>query len=285
MATPTLLCVHPHPDDEAIACGGLLARSAARGVRTHVVTCTGGEVGENQAGIDMGDDDMATHRRREMADAIEAMNVDGHTWLGYRDSGMVDTEDNDHPEAFVGADLYEAAARLARIVRDVRPHVVVCDDESGTYGHPDHVTAHRVTTRALAMAADEWWDTGQEPWQVARHFVHTLSRSRMWELHEALLGLGLPSPFGDEDDAPSSPDDLPFGSPDEAVTARIDVRDHLAEKQAGMRAHRTQIGEDSFFLNFPDELQIDGFAVEEFIRVDAPHEGPVTDDLFEGVDA
>ncbi len=145
----TLLCVHPHPDDESIACGGVLARASATGARTVVVTCTGGEAGENLAGIDLGDEDLPTHRRREMAAAIAALGVDEHVWLGYRDSGMVGTDDNDHPDSFHRADLDEAAARLAAILRRVRPDVVVSDDVHGTYGHPDHVKAHRVTVRAV----------------------------------------------------------------------------------------------------------------------------------------
>lgn len=280
----TLLCVHPHPDDEAIACGGVLARYAAEGVHTHVVTCTGGEAGENLAGIDLGDQDLPTHRRREMADAVAALGIAGHTWLGYRDSGMAGTDDNVHPEAFAAVDLYEEAARLARIVRDVRPHVVVSDDEHGTYGHPDHVRAHQVTERAVAMAADTWWDTGQEPWQVAKRYVHTISRERMWKLHEALTGQGLASPFGEEPF--SGPDDLPFGSPDELVTTRVDVGDWLERKQAGMRAHRSQIGDDSFFFNVPDEMVTAGFGVEEFVLIAGqPVVGAdgLEDDLFAGL--
>src|SRR5690606_31239905 len=179
-ATLTLLCVHPHPDDESIACGGVLARYRDEGVATHVVTCTGGEAGDNLAGIDLGDHDLVWHRQQEMADAVAALGLTSHTWLGFRDSGMAGTDANAHPDAFANVDLYEAAGRLARIVRDLRPHVVVSDDEHGTYGHPDHVRAHRVTDRALAMAADAWWDTGQDPWQVPKPYVHTLSRGRMW---------------------------------------------------------------------------------------------------------
>jgi len=131
-----LLCVHPHPDDESIACGGLIARSVAAGHAVHVVTCTGGEQGENQSGIDLGGRDMGEVRHQEMAAAITALGGPRHHWLGYRDSGMVGEPGNDHPEAFHGAALDEAAGRLARIVRAVRPHVVVSDDEQGTYGHP-----------------------------------------------------------------------------------------------------------------------------------------------------
>jgi LmbE family N-acetylglucosaminyl deacetylase len=71
----TLLCVHPHPDDESIACGGVLARTAATGVRTVVVTCTGGEEGENLAGIDLAGEPLPVHRRRELAAALAALGV------------------------------------------------------------------------------------------------------------------------------------------------------------------------------------------------------------------
>lgn len=281
----TLLCVHPHPDDEAIACGGVLARYGDEGVATHVVTCTGGEAGENLAGIDLGEHDLVWHRRQEMADAATALGLTGHRWLGFRDSGMAGTDDNAHAEAFAAADLYEAAGRLARVLRDLRPDVVVSDDEHGTYGHPDHVRAHRVTERAVAMAADPWWDTGQEPWQVAKRYVHTLSRGRMWRIHEVLTSQGLASPFGEE--ALGGPDDLPFGSPDDAVTTRVDVGGWLDRKQAAMRAHRSQIADDSFFFNIPDDLADQGFGVEEFVllsRAGAPTTVDVReDDLFAGL--
>lgn len=280
----TLLCVHPHPDDEAIACGGVLARCRDEGVATHVVTCTGGEAGDNLAGIDLGEHDLVWHRRQEMADAVAALELTSHTWLGFRDSGMVDTEANAHPDAFANADLYEAAGRLARIVRDVRPHVVVSDDEHGTYGHPDHVRAHRVTERALAMAADPWWETGQEPWQVAKRYVHTLSRGRMWRVHTMLREQGLASPFGEDDLV--GPEALPFGSPDADVTARVDVVDWLPRKQAAMRAHRSQIADDSFFFNVPEEWAAEGFGVEEFVLLagaPAPADDGLEHDLFAGL--
>ncbi len=279
----TLLCVHPHPDDESIACGGVLARYGDEGIATHVVTCTGGEAGENLAGIDLGDHDLVWHRHREMADAVAALKLTGHHWLGFRDSGMAGTDDNHRPDAFAAVDLYEAAGRLARIVRELQPDVVVSDDEHGTYGHPDHVRAHRVTERALAMAADPWWDTGQEPWQVAKRYVHTLSRGRMWKLHQLLTSQDLASPFGEE--ALAGPEDLPFGSPDDQVTTRVDVSRWLDRKQDAMRAHRSQIGDDSFFFNMPDDMIDQGFGVEEFVRLSGALEpaGEVEDDLFAGL--
>jgi N-acetyl-1-D-myo-inositol-2-amino-2-deoxy-alpha-D-glucopyranoside deacetylase len=275
----TLVCVHPHPDDEAISCGGVLARSADEGIRTHVVTCTGGEAGDNLAGIDLGDRDLPSARREEMAAAAAALGLSGHTWLGFRDSGMAGTPANEHPEAFVRVDLDAAAARLARIIRDLRPQVVVSDDENGTYGHPDHIQAHRVTTRAVTLAADPGWETGQAPWQVAKRYVHTLSRTRVWRFHVFLREHGLTSPFGDA----MGPDDLPFGVPDGHVTTTVDVGPWLDRKEAAMRAHASQIAPDSYFLNVPDDLAEAGFGVEQFVLVGADPAVVQETDLFTGL--
>ncbi|WP_052664190.1 N-acetyl-1-D-myo-inositol-2-amino-2-deoxy-alpha-D-glucopyranoside deacetylase [Nitriliruptor alkaliphilus] len=283
---PTLLCVHPHPDDEAIACGGVLARTSATGGRTVVVTCTGGEAGENLAGIDLGDEDLTTHRRREMADSIAALGVDEHVWLGYRDSGMVGTDDNDHPDSFHAADLDEAARRLAAVVRRVRPDVVVSDDERGTYGHPDHIKAHHVTVRAVALAADPAAEVAGEPWSVPKRYVHTLTKTRLWQAHTGLVAAGLASPFGGADIA--SPDDLPFGTPDGQLTTVVDVRAWLDTKRAALLAHRSQIGADSFFINTPDDMAVALFGIEEFVLENGTSgslDGELEDDLFAGLSA
>jgi N-acetyl-1-D-myo-inositol-2-amino-2-deoxy-alpha-D-glucopyranoside deacetylase len=282
----TLLCVHPHPDDESIACGGVLARSAAEGRRTVVVTCTGGEAGENLAGIDLGETDLPTHRRRELEAALAELGTDEHAWLGYRDSGMAGTEENEHPDAFAGADVEQAARRLAALLRRHRPQVVVSDDVNGTYGHPDHVQAHRVTVRAVELAARQEEDLdGLPAWQVAKRYVHTLGRRRLLQAHRALLEAGLVSPFGEGPLEDVS--ELPFGTPDEQVTTVVDVTAYLDRKRAALQAHRSQIGEDSFFLNTPDDLSALFFGQEEFVleegrRVDDPDIGRETD-LFAGL--
>jgi N-acetyl-1-D-myo-inositol-2-amino-2-deoxy-alpha-D-glucopyranoside deacetylase len=259
----TLLCVHPHPDDETIACGGVLARAVAQGHRTVVVTCTGGEAGDNLAGIDLAGEELAVHRRRELAAAIAALGVDTHVWLGYRDSGMAGTPANDHPDAFHGAETHEAARRLAAIVRDVRPDVVVSDDVQGTYGHPDHVKAHAVTVAALALAADPDADVEGAVWRTPKRYVHTLSRARLAAAHAALTAAGLPSPFGgaDVDEAAV----IPFGTDDALVTTSVDILPWLERKRAALAAHASQIAPDSFFFNLPDEITDAFFGVEEFV--------------------
>jgi N-acetyl-1-D-myo-inositol-2-amino-2-deoxy-alpha-D-glucopyranoside deacetylase len=271
---PVLLCVHPHPDDESIACGGVLARAAAEGVRTVVVTCTAGEEGENLAGIDLGDLPLVEHRRRELAAAIGLLGVAAHHQLGYRDSGMVGTAANDHPDCFHRADVEEAARRLAAIVRAERPDAVVSDDANGTYGHPDHIKAYHVTVRAVALAADPGADVPGVPFVVPRRYVHAFSRGRLEAAHAALLAAGLPSPFG-EDAEPE-----PFGVDDALITTRVDVSAHVATKLAAMRAHASQIGADSFFMNVPERL-VDAFlGIEEFVLEDGDVSGSPTDALI-----
>jgi N-acetyl-1-D-myo-inositol-2-amino-2-deoxy-alpha-D-glucopyranoside deacetylase len=281
-----LLLVHPHPDDESIACGGVAARAVADGHHVTIVTCTGGEEGENQAGIDLGGRDMASVRRDEMEAALAVLDVDDHRWLGYRDSGMAGEPSNDHPGSFHGAELDEAAGRLASIVREVRPDVVVSDDENGTYGHPDHVKAHHVTERAVALAADEGFVDGRPPWRVPKRYVVTLSRGRMWRMHTMLLAAGLPSPFEGDHGTPEGPDDLPFGTDDGAVTTVVDVAPFLTTKRDAMAAHRSQVGQESFFLNTPSDLAEDAFAEEEFVLVEGeavPGEDGTEHDLFAGL--
>lgn len=281
---PALLCVHPHPDDETISCGGILACYTEAGARVKVVTCTGGEEGDNLAGIDLGDTAIPEVRRRELHGALAELGVREHEFLGYRDSGMAGAASNEDYASFHRADLDEAGRRLAAIVRTFQPHVVVGDDEYGTYGHPDHVKAYHVTSRALQLAAEpeELGLTGR-PWQVRKRYAHAMPRSRLVAFHERMLAEGLPSPFGHE----SRPYEvMPFGVPDEAITTAIDVRPWLARKRAALRAHASQIGPDSFFFNLPPDVAEAVFGTEYFMRLFGPTDDEkIEKDLFAGLSA
>jgi len=175
---------------------------------------------------------------------------------------MVGTAANDHPDCFHRADVEEAARRLAAIVRAERPDVIVSDDENGTYGHPDHIKAHHVTVRAVALAGDPTADVPGAPHVVPRRYVHAFSRGRLETAHAALLAAGLPSPFGEEDEPE------PFGVDDAVITTRVDVSAHVATKLAAMRAHASQIGADSFFMNVPEQLVGAFLGIEEFVLED-----------------
>lgn len=293
-AVPGLLAVHAHPDDEVIATGGVLARAAAEGRRTMVVTCTDGRRGEI-VGEGMDADAirprLAEVRADELADALAILGVAEHAFLGYHDSGM-DAEASDHgvmvgaegaadPDSFWRADLHEAVGRLVAVIRRFRPSVVVTYDAFGGYGHPDHVQAHRVSVLAVeAAGVPVLYPDAGPAWHVAKTYLSTFPRSTIAQANAAFAAAGLPSPFGDATD----PDQIPMGTPDELVTTTVDVRDHLDVKQRALRAHATQIAPDSFFMNVPDAMVDAFYGTEWFTRRSATV--PVADgetDLFAGL--
>jgi len=155
MSAPlTLMAVHAHPDDESSSTGGILARYADEGVRTVVVTCTNGELGDAPGGIKPGEDghdeaEVARIRRGELERACETLGVTHLELLGYHDSGMVDWEDKDRPDVFCNVRVDDAAERLSGLFERYEPDVVVTYDELGGYDHPDHVHAARVTMAAV----------------------------------------------------------------------------------------------------------------------------------------
>src|SRR5271165_5971214 len=155
MAEPlTLMAVHAHPDDEASG-GGILAAYADQGVRTIVVTCTNGEYGDAPGGIKPGQDGhdeqaVAQLRLAELRQATKILRVSHLETLGYRDSGMEEWAYKDHPEAFCNVPLAEVAGRIAALMEEYRPQVLVSYDDAGAYQHPDHVHASRAAQAAAA---------------------------------------------------------------------------------------------------------------------------------------
>ena len=151
----TLLAVHAHPDDEALFTGGVLARYAAEGVRTVLVTCTDGDLGEGPGHAAAGSDEASTvaMRRCELEESCRLLGVTHLELLGYHDSGMMGWPQNDASGAFWRSDVDKVAARLAAVLDVYRPQVVLTYGADGFYGHPDHIQAHRVTVAAVERTA------------------------------------------------------------------------------------------------------------------------------------
>lgn len=235
MADQRIMLVHAHPDDESIETGATMAKYAAEGAYVCLVTCTRGEEGEviPEDLRHLSGDALGEHRVGELQRACAALGVTDYRFLGaagrWRDSGMIGTPANDDPRCFWRADLDEATAALVRIVREVRPQVIVTYDENGFYGHPDHIQAHRVAMRAFKAAADPGFGEGA-PWAPSRFYATAVPLPEL----EAEVGRG---PF----DHVSSVDDFGFGAPAEQVTTGVKAGEHLAAKVAAMRAHATQI--------------------------------------------
>jgi len=181
----TILVVRPHPDDESSATGGMLAHYHRRGIRTGVVICTGGEEGEIlDPDLDpVGDfPRLREIRERELRDACRILGVSEVRLLGYRDSGMPDTPANQHPEAFHNADATEAAGRLVRIIRELRPRVMVTEPPGGGYAHPDHIRCYDVSADAFHAAADSRaYPEAGAPWQVEKLYAIAQIDDGRWE--------------------------------------------------------------------------------------------------------
>lgn len=279
-----LLCVHAHPDDESISTGGVLARYADEGIRTAVVTCTGGERGE-VVGPGLDPDETRSRlgqvREAELSRALKILAAGPPRFLGYVDSGMMGAEGNDDKASFWRAPFDDAVGRMVAQIRVLRPDVVVTYDAFGGYGHPDHIQSHRVACAAVEAADIAALYPGAGPaWRVRKLYFAAIPKSVIVRFNVELIRRGLPSPFGAIDQV----EDLPFGTEDEKITTVVDVRPWHARKVAAIRAHVSQLGPDSFFLNFPDELLGEAFGHEWFVRhrsdVDVPE---VEDDLFAGL--
>ena len=192
-----LLLVHAHPDDESINNGATMAKYVAEGHGVTLVTCTLGEEGEilvpdlAHLAADQ-EDGLGLHRIDELAEAMKALGVTDHRFLGgpgrWRDSGMMGLPENDAPRAFWRADLDEATRELVAIVREVRPQVLVTYDENGGYGHPDHVRAHEITVAAVERVPE----VQRLFYAVQSRAAVTAGLARLAEVEE--LPFDLPSP-------------------------------------------------------------------------------------------
>jgi mycothiol S-conjugate amidase len=279
-----LLTVHAHPDDESSKGAGTVAKYHDEGVRCVLVCCTGGEAGSilNPA-MDRPEvvADIAAVRREELALAAEIIGYDEVVWLGYRDSGMPDSEENADPRSFAQADLAEAVGRLVAVIRRERPQVVVTyPDEQSRYPHPDHLRVHEISDIAFDAAADpgQYPELG-EPWQVLKLYYTTWSRARVEATHRKLLELGLESPF----------DEKWFEGPsrDDAITTRVDIAGYYDRRKRALLAHATQISPDSpFWFALPDDVAETVHPWEDYtlarsvVDAAAPQQ---EDDLFAGV--
>jgi N-acetyl-1-D-myo-inositol-2-amino-2-deoxy-alpha-D-glucopyranoside deacetylase len=285
-----LLLVHAHPDDEVIGTGATMAKYAAEGSHVTLVTCTLGEEGEvlvpelAHLAADK-DDALGAYRIGELEVAMKALGVTDHRFLGgpgrWRDSGMMGVPSNDRPNSFWQADLEVAVEELVKIVREVRPQVVITYNENGGYGHPDHIQAHRVTVAAFQASGDpRRYPAAGEPWQPAKLYYTAIPISFLKMGWEALKEMGDETPFG-----VASPDELPFGDPDETVTTRIDARDYLDAKTDALRAHRTQIEVDGPFFALSNHVGQKAFGFEHFRLISGtpPPAAQLEEDLFVGV--
>ncbi|MER7580703.1 PIG-L family deacetylase [Kitasatospora sp. NPDC097691] len=270
----TLMAVHAHPDDEASGTGGVLARYAAEGIRTVLVTCTDGGCGDGPGGVKPGDPGhdpaaVAAMRREELEASCEVLKVSHLELLDFADSGMMGWPTNDAPGSFWRTPVEDGAARLAELMRRYQPDVVVTYDENGFYGHPDHIQAHRITMAALEL-------TGMTPkvyWTTAPH-------SMVRKFGEVMREFGADFDEPEQTEAGEMPE---IGLPDEEISTWVDTTQFADQKFDALAAHASQ-GENIFFLRMGKERFNDLWGVETFVRVrDTTGAAVPENDLFAGL--
>lgn len=280
-----LLNVHAHPDDEASKGAGTIAKYHAMGVHTVLVTCTGGEEGEilNPA-VDTPENhaNLAEVRYRELQRAAEIIGYDELVMLGYRDSGMADSPANEHPENFAQAPLEEAVARLVRIIRRVRPQVIVTypEDQSG-YRHPDHLRVNEISVLAFDAAGDpERFPDAGTAFAPSKLYYSVWAKDQFLARHAKFLEVGIESPYSDgmftawfdREEIPS--------------TTRIELGEFARVRRDALLAHQTQIDPTSnFWFGLPPEIEEAVFSYDVFALAKSnvsPIDRP-EDDLFTGI--
>jgi mycothiol conjugate amidase Mca len=256
------MTVHAHPDDETIGTGGVMARYSRAGDRVICVTCTGGEEGEivvPEMDTPENHARLGQIRAEELRAALEVLGPIGSRRLGYRDSGMMGVPANDTDGNLWVADVDEAAGRLVRIVRELRPQVIVSYNDFGGYGHPDHIRAAQLSVLAFERAGDAAWypeqvADGLEPWQPLKRYQIVMDLGRRPELMERLEQRGVKTwmtPDPGETDVERQEREAFLGRMQDAQgprTTSVDISEQVERKLDALRAHVTQIRPTDFFL-------------------------------------
>jgi LmbE family N-acetylglucosaminyl deacetylase len=189
-------------------------------------------------------------------------------FLGYVDSGMDGTPENELDGSFWTTPVDDAAERLAEVLREEAADVLTVYDDNGGYGHPDHIQVHRVGVRAAALAG------------TPVVLEATMNRDHM----RRMIKQGVEAGIIPADEVPDVGEGSTFGQPEAVITTCIDVHDQIGAKRASMAAHASQIAESSFFLQMPEEAFAGSFGWEWFIRRGAVPTGEMDDDILLGVD-
>jgi len=284
-AQKRLLLVHAHPDDETINNGITMAKYAQEGAKVTLVTCTRGEEGEvlveELANLASNrDDKLGEHREIELKNAMKLLGIEDYRFLGapdkkWRDSGMIGTPQNERSDVFWQANLEEVAQELVKIILETKPQVLITYDEIGGYGHPDHIKANQVATKAADLAANQGW-------KISKIYWNTMPRSVIQNGIEKMKEVGS-SFFGAE-----SADELPFAKPDELVSTVIRGVEYVPQKLEAMKAHATQIAVDGPFFALSNNLGLSVWGDEYYTLVKGEKSEPFDSegreiDLFAGI--
>lgn len=267
MNRPKILFVLAHPDDESLGAGGVIARYVAEGAEVSLLVATRGERGwQGDADAHPGAAALAALRSAELAAAAAVLGLHEVSFLGYRDGELAD------------ADPVEAAIRIGRHVRRLRPDVVVSFGPDGVYGHPDHVAISQLTTAALLRAAAP---SAADDGDAAPHSVAKL----YYLVYTHVQAARYLAIFGGGRKRVANVPRLMVGWEEWAVTTRIDTGDHWRTVWAAIACHRSQLPDLDRLTALPEAQRREVCAEQTFYRAFSLVNGgaAVEDDLLAGL--
>lgn len=283
MAKGTILAVLAHPDDESFGMGGTLALYAKKGYEVHIVCATLGEAGTVDDEYLQNYDSISALREDELRCATQSLGVTSLHLLGYRDSGMPDTPENEHPNAQINHPVEKVAGRVVKYIREIKPDIVLTFDPIGGYRHPDHIHIQKATTIAFEKSNDaSFYPEAGSPFKPQALYYHLFPRAFLkWATRlMPLFGMN-PRKWGRNKDIDlRSLVDIEF-----PTHARIDIRNVVETKRKAAACHASQGG-------ILMRRGLMGFATralekhEDYMRVYPPTNGKteVVNDLFAGID-
>jgi LmbE family N-acetylglucosaminyl deacetylase len=278
---PLLLAVLAHPDDETFGMGGTLALYARRGVSIHLACATRGEAGEVDPQFLQGFSSIADRRVSELRCAAGVLGIEGIHFLGYRDSGMPGSADNQNPQALVQAPVDEVVAKIVHLIRSLRPQVVVTFDPIGGYRHPDHIAIHNAAVRAFSAAGDpNQFPDDMEPYSPQKLYFNVIPHNflRLAVRLMPLIGRD-PRHIGRNKDI----DLVSIVEVKFPVNASIDYRSVAKIRDEAAACHASQ-GGSSLTPGFLAWLRRELASKETYmLAYPAPNDGKIEHDLFAGV--
>ncbi|HBY06548.1 MAG TPA: GlcNAc-PI de-N-acetylase [Chloroflexi bacterium] len=277
-----LLSVLAHPDDESFGMGGTLAYYADQGVEVYLICATRGEVGEVAPEYLKSYHSIGELREAELRCASAHLGLAGIHFMDYRDSGMTGSAENEHPEALINAPLDELAHKVASLIREIKPQVVLTFDPIGGYRHPDHIHIQRATVKAFELAGDANFEDGLPPFGPAKLYFHTISR-RFLRVAVRLIKLTGkdPTKWGQNQDI----DLTTLAVEDFPVNAKIKYPKVAKQKAAASACHASQGGGGLAKGPLAWIMRLfAGSAADTFMQAyPKPKNDRVVTDLFEGI--
>ena len=238
--TKTILAVLAHPDDESFGLGGTLALYAQKRYDTYLICATRGEAGTVDPEYLNGYKDTAELRTVELNRAAKILGLKEVFFLGYRDSGMPDTEENKHPNAQINHSVDEVAGKVVKYIRQLKPDIVITFDPIGGYRHPDHIHIHKATVLAFERADDpSFHPEAGEPFQPRALYYQVFSRRILRLMVQLMPFFGQdPARYGRNKDVNLRE----LAEVDFPVHVQVDIRPVSDIKQEAGRQHASQGG-------------------------------------------